>query len=219
MKLAIVGGGQLGRQLFKASRCQRMILGTKPQCPAGLEGAELGYSTDLSAAAGCDVVAVAIPPAACPQVLEELCAALPAGTVVLNFPTKWAMPKELYERYPGLKLLESKLLGSAVGLERGLEGLVVLSQTDPATEQLVKDCMPGLDFTVGAWDKVPYLNAEASRAVLTAAVQLEKKLAAEGFPQEEIKTLMGGLMPGILISYRNDSLGGFGKEFVRSLKA
>ena len=68
--LGLMGGGQLGRQLFKASRCQRMILGTKPQCPAGLEGAELGYSTDLSAAAGCDVVAVAIPPAACPQVLE-----------------------------------------------------------------------------------------------------------------------------------------------------
>ena len=30
---------------------------------------------------------------------------------------------------------------------------------------------------------------------------------------------MGGLMPGILISYRNDTLGGFGKEIVRSLKA
>ena len=219
MKFAIIGGGQLGQQLFNASSCQRMIIDTRPQCPECFAKAELGYSNDLKDAAKCDVVALAVPPAACQSVMDAICPVLPAGTIVLDFPTKWQIPQEMRAAYPQLKLMESKLLGSAVGLERGLEGLVVLSQTDPATEQLVKDCLPGLDFTVGAWDKVPYLNAEASRAALTAAVQLEKKLTAEGFPQEEIKTLMGGLMPGILISYRNDTLGGFGKEIVRSLKA
>ena len=41
----------------------------------------------------------------------------------------------------------------------------------------------------------------------------------EGYEEEVVKSLIGGLMPGILVSYRNDTLGGFGKEIVRSLKA
>ena len=71
---------------------------------------------------------------------------------------------------------------------------------------------------MGQWDKVPYLNSEASRAALVAAVELEKKLLGEGYEEEVVKSLIGGLMPGILVSYRNDTLGGFGKEIVKSLK-
>ena len=33
MKFAIIGGGQLGQQLFNASSCQRLIIDTRPQCP------------------------------------------------------------------------------------------------------------------------------------------------------------------------------------------
>ena len=62
------------------------------------------------------------------------------------------------------------------------------------------------------------MNAEASRAALVAAVELEKKLLGEGYEEEVVKSLIGGLMPGILVSYRNDTLGGFGKEIVKSLK-
>ena len=57
-----------------------------------------------------------------------------------------------------------------------------------------------------------------SRAALVAAVELEKKLLGEGYEEEVVKSLIGGLMPGILVSYRNDTLGGFGKEIVKSLK-
>ena len=48
--------------------------------------------------------------------------------------------------------------------------------------------------------------------------KLEKKLLGEGYEEEVVKSLIGGLMPGILVSYRNDTLGGFGKEIVESLK-
>ena len=218
MKFAIIGGGQLGQQLFNASSCQRMIIDTRPQCPEYFAKAELGYSNDLKDAAKCDVVALAVPPAACQSVMDAICPVLPAGTIVLDFPTKWQIPQEMRAAYPQLKLMESKLLGSAVGLSKGLEALVLLSQADEETVQKVKDCLPGLNVAVGQWDKVPYLNSEASRAALVAAVELEKKLLGEGYEEEVVKSLIGGLMPGILVSYRNDTLGGFGKEIVKSLK-
>lgn len=218
MKLAIIGGGQLGRQLFSASSCERLIIDTLPQCPEYFASAELGYSTDMKDAAKCDVVALAVPPAVCPKVMEQICPILSAGTIVLNFPTKWTMPEELKTAYPQLKLLESKLLGSAVGLSKGLEALILLSDTDADTEKKVQECLPKLNVAVGDWAKVPYLNAEASRAALVAAVELEKKLLGEGYAEEVVKSLVGGLMPGILVSYRNDTLGGFGREIVNSLK-
>lgn len=218
MKLAIIGGGQLGCQLFNASSCERLIIDTKPECPECFAQAELGYSNDMKDAAKCDVVALAVPPTVCQSVMETICPILSAGTIVLNFPTKWIMPEELKAAYPQLKLLESKLLGSAVGLSKGLEAMVLLSETDAETEKKVQDCLPKLNVTVGDWAKVPYLNAEASRAALVAAVELEKKLLGEGYAEDVVKSLIGGLMPGIIISYRNDTLGGFGREIVNSLK-
>ena len=107
MKFAIIGGGQLGQQLFNASSCQRMIIDTRPQCPECFAKAELGYSNDLKDAAKCDVVARAVPPAACQSVMDAICPVLPAGTIVLDFPTKWQIPQEMRAAYPQLKLMES----------------------------------------------------------------------------------------------------------------
>ena len=50
---------------------------------------------------------------------------------------------------------------------------------------------------------------------LSAALELEEELQAKGIPEEMINTAVGGLMPGVLISYSKGTLG----EFARKVEA
>ena len=221
MKLAIIGAGQLGYQLYRAApTAQRLLIDTRPSCPEYFADAELGYTTNLKDAAQCDIVAMAVPPAACQGILETICPVLKAGTIVLNFPTKYLMPQELKDKFPAVKLLESKLLGSAVGLSRGLEHLVILDEanTDAQTAEQVKACLSGLKVTVGDYRIVPKVNSFAMKAALADAIRLEKDLRGQGYGDDVVKAVVGGLMPGSIISYVADTLGEFGRDLVEELR-
>ena len=219
MKLAIIGAGQLGYQLFTAApTAERLLIDTRETCPAYFSGAELGYSRNLKDAGMCDIVAMAVPPAACQSILETICPVMKEGSIVLNFPTKYLMPQDLKSAFPALHLLESKLLGSAVGLSKGLDHLVILSQADQAVVEQIKSCLSGLKFTVGDYTIVPKVNNFGMKAALAAAIQLEKDLRQQGYSEEVIKPAVGGLMPGSIISYAADTLGEFGRELVEELR-
>ena len=148
MKFAIIGGGQLGQQLFNASSCQRMIIDTRPQCPECFAKAELGYSNDLKDAAKCDVVALAVPPAACQSVMDAICPVLPAGTIVLDFPTKWQIPQEMRAAYPQLKL---RAMRSQWGNCHWMQGYITLNTA------LVR-CPPRLRDYVALHELVHFLH-------------------------------------------------------------
>lgn len=219
MKLAIIGAGQLGYQLFSAApTAQRLLIDTRETCPEYFSGAELGYSRNLKDAATCDIVALAVPPAACQSILETICPVMKEGSIVLNFPTKYLLPQDLKAAFPKVNLLESKLLGSAVGLSKGLDHLVILSETDNAVVEKIKTCLSGLKFTVGDYLIVPKVNNFGMKAALAAAIQLEKDLHQQGYGEEVIKPAVGGLMAGSIISYAAGTLGEFGLELVEELR-
>lgn len=218
MKFALIGAGQLGYQLFNACTCQRLIISRKAECPPQFSAAELGYSTDLRDAAQCDIVALALPPTACQEVLEPICPVMAPGSIILNFSTKWVIPQNQKDCYPHLHLVESKLLGSAIGLSKGLKAVMVVSECTPEVLGHIRENMPKLTFEVGPWEKVSFLNARATRAAFSGLLALEKELAEEGLSKELVKSLTGCLMPGCLVSYTNGTLGHFAQEIVDELK-
>lgn len=219
MKLAIIGAGQLGYQLFNAApAAERMLIDTRADCPAHFANAELGYSRNLKDAAKCDIVALAVPPAACQKILETICPVMKDGSVILNFPTKYLIPQELKDAFPAVNLMESKLLGSAVGLSRGLDHCVILSEADEPVVERIKLCLSGLKFAVGDYLMVPKINSFGMKAALAAAIKLEEDLRRQGYSEEMIKPAVGGLMAGSIISYAANTLGEFGLELVEELK-
>lgn len=218
MKLAIIGAGQLGYQIFNAAAAERLLVDTRETCPACFAGAELGYSRELKDAGECDMVALAVPPAACQKILETICPVMRDGGLVLDFPTKYLIPQELKDTFHNLHLMESKLLGSAVGLAKGLDHRVILSEADQPVIERIKVCLPGLHFSVGDYRMVPEINRFGMKAALAAAIKLEDGLRRQGYSEEMIKPALGGLMAGSIISYAADTLGEFGLELVRELK-
>lgn len=219
MKLAIIGGGQLGCQLFDAAfGAQRLLIDTRDNCPAHFVAAELGYSQILTDAASCDVVALAVPPGICQSILDTICPVMSAGSIILNFPTKYLIPQSLREAFPALHLMESKLLGSAVGLSKGLDHLVLLSQAEETVVERVRQCLPGLKLAVGDYRLVPEINRFGMKVALTAAIQLENALRERGCDETLLRPAVGGLMAGSIISYAADTLGEFGLELVEELR-
>ena len=219
MKFALVGPGQLGQQVFKAAVGERLIVGEDLMAADTFgKEAELGVTTDMTQAAQCQVAAVCVPPAGCAAAFQQLCPNLAPGSIVLNFSTKWVIPQELREQFPQLQLLEAKLVGSAVSLSYGLYKVVVLGTQDSELTKLIQETLPGMNVVAGDYTLVKDINTLATKTALVAALSLEKELTAQGLAPEIIKAAVGGLMPGVLISYSNDTLGGFAREIVKQLK-
>lgn len=219
MKLAVIGAGQLGYQVYSAAtNSERMLIDTHEVCPECFRNAELGYSRSILDAAKCEIVALAVPPSACQQILETICPLMKGGSIILNFPTKYLMPETLKSAFPKLNLMESKLLGSAVGLSKGLDHRIILSEADASVVEQIKACLPGMRFTVGDYLQVPKINMFGMKAALAAAIRLEKDLREQGYSEELIQPAVGGLMAGSIISYAANTLGEFGLDLVDELK-
>ncbi|WMJ83991.1 hypothetical protein ACS3UN_12985 [Oscillospiraceae bacterium LTW-04] len=219
MNFALIGPGQLGRVIFHAATGQRLVIGRNAAeaqvvCP----NAELGYSTQLQSAAQCQIVAVALPAHACEEVFDSLCSFMPPESILLNFSTSWDIPKALRERFPSLYLLDSKVVGSALGMARGMKSLIVLGSTDEHTTGKVQMSLPGLTIQMGDYRLVKKVNTVATKTALAAALALEKELSEQGIPSEMVKAATEGLMPGVLISYSQGTLGEFAKSMINTLK-
>lgn len=219
MSFAVIGPGKLGKILFQAAAGPRLVIGRSPKrLEPFREQAELGITTQLADAARCQITAASVPAGACESVFNTLCPQLPEGHILLNFSTNWDIPQELAERYPRLRLLNVKLVGSAIGISHGLKGLAVVAQaSDELLEQLQK-ALPGLELMTGDPIAVRDINTRATRAALAAAINLEKELAGLNVPEPMIRAAVGCLMPGVIIAYRNNELGGFAQKIVDELR-
>ncbi|MGE4277560.1 MAG: hypothetical protein AB7E30_10360 [Lawsonibacter sp.] len=219
MKFALIGAGQLGREIFRAAAGQRLVVDMAVGDAGALfQNAELGCTTHLWAAAECQMVAVTVPANACGEIFNTLCPLMQPGSVLLNFSTNWDIPEGLRDRFPYLRLLDAKLLGSAAGMAQGMESLVVLDGSEGAIIDRVRDYLPGLKIISGDCFQVRSINVQATKAALSAAIALEKSLESQGVPADMIGTAVGGLMPGVLVSYHAGTLGAFGREVVSQLK-
>lgn len=219
MSLAVIGPGKLGKILFQAAAGPRLVIGRSPERLESFRGqAELGVTTRLADAARCQVTAVAVPAGACQEVFETLCPQLPAEHILLNFSTNWDIPRELAEQYPQLHLLNVKLVGSAIGISHGLKGLAVVAQASGQVLEQLQRALPGLELMAGDPIAVRDINTRATRAALSAAVALEKELAGLNVPAPMIRAAAGCLMPGVIIAYENNQLGGFAQKIVDELR-
>ena len=219
MKIAIIGPGKLGSELFQSSQEQRLVIGrSKPKQGAFYEKAELGYSNHIESAVDCELIAVALPHDVSEQVFDTLCPLLPDGRIVLNFSTKWNIPQRIREQFPQLHLVEAKLLGSAIGMSQGLKGLVLLGSEQENIIQQIQACFSGLNMMVGNYTLVNAINTAATKAALKAAFSFEKELLEQGIVPEYINIAIKGLMPGVLIAYAEDKLGEFSQSIVNELK-
>lgn len=219
MSFALIGSGKLGRVLFQAAAPSRLVIDMRPENLEPFRGqAELGVTTRLADAAQCQVTAAAVPAGACDEVFKTLCPQLPAGHIFLNFSTNWDIPQELAEQYPQLHLLNVKLVGSAIGISHGLKGLAVVAQASGQVLEQIQKALPGLEMTAGDPIAVREINTRATRAALEAAVALEKELAGLNVPAPMIRAAVGCLMPGVVIAYQNNELGGFAQKIVDELR-
>lgn len=216
MKVALIGPGQLGRVVFRAAAGERLVIcEALSDAEAMKDQAELGLSTEMKAAGQCQVAAVTVPAPACPGVFDSLCPHMAPGSIVLNFATGWVIPEELRARYPQIFLLEAKVIGSAMGMAQGLKGMIVLGCDREDIVAQVREALPGLKFQPGDSQIAKFINTLGTKVALSAALELEEELQAKGIPEEMINTAVGGLMPGVLISYSKGTLG----EFARKVEA
>ncbi len=219
MSFAVIGPGKLGSILFQAAAGPRLVIGRSPEHLEPFRAqAELGVSTRLEDASQCQVTAVAVPAGACEQVFQELCPHLPPEHIVLNFSTNWDIPQTLVQQFPQLHLLNAKLVGSAIGISHGLKGLAVTNAARDNILARMRACLPGLELMAGDPARVRDINTRATRAALSAAVELEKELDAQNIPAPLIQAAAGCLMPGVLIAYQNGQLGGFAQKIVDELR-
>ena len=219
MSFALIGSGKLGRVLFQAAAGPRLVIDMRPENLEPFRAqAELGVTTRLADAAQCQVTAAAVPAGACEEVFAALCPQLPEGHIFLNFSTNWDIPQELAEQYPHLHLLNVKLVGSAIGISHGLKGLAVVAQAPGQVLEQIQKSLPGLETMAGDPIAVRDINTRATRAALAAAVALEKELAGLDVPAPMIRAAAGCLMPGVIIAYQTNELGGIAQKIVDELR-
>ena len=218
-KLALVGPGQLGKQIYNAMGGERLVIGVdEADCRRFGENPELGYSWDLKDAAACGIVAMTVHPEVCRSVLDAICPVMQEGSVILNFSTKYQIPEEVRAAYPKLSLLEAKVLGSAVGMSHGLKPVIVLSSRDAALTERVVAAFPGLKMVEGDWTLVPKINSIGTAGAIRAGFELQEEMVGQGIPAELAKAALDCLVPGALISYAAGTLGKFGLEVLEQLQ-
>lgn len=219
MNFGLVGPGQLGKMIFQTAVWPRLVVQqVDSDCKDIEELAELGVTNQLENARVCQIVAVAVPANACYKVFLDLCPHMAPGSILLNFSTGWDIPERLKKEFPSLHLLELKLIGSAIGMGLGLRGLAVLNCEDQVVVNQIRSCLPGLAIFSGDSGVVCSINTLATRVALQAAITLEEELSSLKIPKEMTNAAIQGLMPGVLVSYVQGTLGGFARGIEADLR-
>lgn len=221
MEFVLIGPGQLGQLLLRQAGRDCLVIGRDADSTRQV-GELYGcpWTTKIERAADGEVIAVVVPAAAVPSVLEQVASYARPGAVVLNFATAADIPHQLREKRPDLVWSEAKLVGSAVGMAHGLPCMIVLGEHDPALLRRVQNSLPGLadQITLGNAALVPRVNRAATEAALRAVIALERELTDLGVPCALIDAALGGTVPGVSLSYQRGTLGGFARKIVQQIE-
>lgn len=221
MEFVLIGPGQLGQLLLRQAGRDCLVIGRDADSTRQV-GELYGcpWSTKIERAAEGEVIAVVVPAAAVPSVLEQVASCAKPGAVVLNFATAADIPHQLREKRPDLVWSEAKLVGSAVGMAYGLPCMIVLGEHDPALLRRVQNSLPGLADQINLGDAalVPGVNRAATEAALRAVIALERELTDLGVPRALIDAALGGTGPGVSLSYQRGTLGGFARKIVQQIE-
>ena len=222
MRVAVIGCGLMGSGIASlvSLRAVRMMIDSEEEKARSVAKNYGGsFSTELEAAKDADVIAVVIPASAVESVFRKLSVIAKSGSLVLDMATKGIIPQEVREERPDVTFLETKIVGSALGVRHGLPALLVADTDEPETLETLRKVFPGFESIVaGDPQMVRTINEKGTYYGIRAAVLTEMALREMNLPEEWRKAACGGLVPGIAIGYSTGQMGKFGREIAERIE-
>ena len=138
---------------------------------------------------------------------------------MLNVATKGIVDPELIAKYPKLNFVDGKIIGSAIGIQRGLPGYMVVKTEEQWIYDMVKRILPGFkDVVQGNADLVPKINSIGSKEGIRAAVIMQKQLEQYDIPKEWEDMVIGCVAIGTMMAYMDNILGHFAAELAEKIR-
>ncbi len=222
MKIALVGPGKMGRAVsLNLTREEEVLIIGRGEERAKALAEEMGwpYSLDIKDVKDADIILFILDAHMLNPVMAEAAAAAKAGAVMLNVATKGVVDRELIEKYPRLRFADGKIIGSAVGIQRGLPGFMVVKTQEQGIYEMVKKILPGFkDVVQGDADLVPKINSIGSREGIRAAVIIQKELEQYDIPKEWADMVVGCVCTGTIMAYVDNILGHFAAELAEKIR-
>jgi pyrroline-5-carboxylate reductase len=222
MKIALIGPGKLGTAVAARlpRNAEKIIIGRGEHNARRLaEKMDWPYALELSQCHDADAILLTLDAQDINPVLAQAAAFAKKGALILNMATKGVVEPALLAANPRLTIVDAKVIGSAIGLQRGMPGIVVVKTGDQAVFDKIRYILCGFDQVVqGDADMVPKINSIGSGEGIRAAVMIQKKLEGLGVPKEWEKMLLRSVAPGTMQAFAEDRLGHFAQELADKVR-
>ena len=142
MKIALVGPGKMGRAVsMNLTRDEEVLIIGRGEERAKALSEEMGwpYSLTVKDIKDADIVLFILDAHVLNPVMAEAAPYAKEGAVMLNVATKGIVDPELIAKYPKLNFVDGKIIGSAIGIQRGLPGYMVVKTEEQWIEQIKTD--------------------------------------------------------------------------------
>ena len=222
MKIALVGPGKMGRAVsMNLTRDEEVLIIGRGEERAKALSEEMGwpYSLTVQDIKDADIVLFILDAHVLNPVMAEAAPYAKEGAVMLNVATKGIVDPELIAKYPKLNFVDGKIIGSAIGIQRGLPGYMVVKTEEQWIYDMVKRILPGFkDVVQGNTDLVPKINSIGSKEGIRAAVIMQKQLEQYDIPKEWEDMVIGCVAIGTMMAYMDNILGHFAAELAEKIR-
>lgn len=222
MKIALVGPGKMGRAVsMNLTRDEEVLIIGRGEERAKALSEEMGwpYSLTVKDIKDADIVLFILDAHVLNPVMAEAAPYAKEGAVMLNVATKGIVDPELIAKYPKLNFVDGKIIGSAIGIQRGLPGYMVVKTEEQWIYDMVKRILPGFkDVVQGNTDLVPKINSIGSKEGIRAAVIMQKQLEQYDIPKEWEDMVIGCVAIGTMMAYMDNILGHFAAELAEKIR-
>jgi len=222
MKIALVGPGKMGRALcMNMTHEEDMLIIGRGEKNAKALSEDVGfpYSLDIKDIADRDLVFFVVDAKDLNPLMLSAAPFAKDGAVFVNVATKANLDEEMMEKYPNITFVDGKMISSAIGVQRGLPGFMVVGTKDENIHAMVKKALPGLkDVVMGDSTIVAKINSIGSGEGIRACVIMEEKLKEFNIPDEWAKQVCGCVAPGTMMAYLDNILGEFAAKLAEKIR-
>ncbi len=222
MKIALIGPGKLGTAVAMRmpKNAKKIIIG-RGEHNARWLGENMGwpYALEISQCHDADAILLTLDAHDINPVLTQVVSFAKKGALILNMATKGVVDPALIAANPQLTIVDAKVIGSALGLQRGMPGIIVAKTEDAAVFDKIRYLLCGFDDVVqGDADIVPKINSIGSGEGIRAAVIMQKKLEEFQVPQEWKDMILRSVAPGTMQAFAENRLGHFAQELADKVR-
>ena len=222
MKIALVGPGKMGRAIsMNLTRKEEVLIIGRGEERAKALAEEMGwpYSLTVKDIKDADIVFFVLDAHVLNGVMAEAAPYAKEGAVLVNVATKGIMDAEMIAQYPKLHFVDGKIIGSAIGIQRGLPGFMVVNTKEQWIYEMVKKCLPGFKkVEQGDTALIPKINSIGSKEGIRAAVIMQKQLEEYQIPKEWEDMVIGCVAIGTMMAYMDNILGHFAAELAEKIR-